>query len=52
VFNVATGRSVTIRELAGKIVEIVGTGASLVHEAKRAGDVRNSRADVGKISGW
>ena len=52
VFNVATGRSVTILELAENIVEIAGTGAGIVHEAERAGDVRDSRADVGKIAEW
>ena len=52
VFNVATGLSVTIRELAENIVEIVGTGAGIVHEDERAGDVRDSRADVSKIAGW
>jgi UDP-glucose 4-epimerase len=52
VFNVATGRSVTIRELAEAIVGSVGTGAGIVHEAERAGDVRDSRADVGKIADW
>ncbi len=52
VFNVATGASVTILELAEAIVVSVGTGAGIVHEAERAGDVRDSRADVGKISGW
>ena len=52
VFNVATGASVTIRELAENIVEIAGTGAGIVHEAERAGDVRDSRADVGMIANW
>ena len=52
VFNVATGSSVTIRELAENIVGIVGTGVGIVHEDERVGDVRDSRADVGKISGW
>ncbi|HJH28248.1 MAG TPA: NAD-dependent epimerase/dehydratase family protein [Methanosarcinaceae archaeon] len=52
VFNVATGASVTILELAEAIVESVGTGAGIVHEAERAGDIRDSRADVGKISEW
>ena len=56
VFNVATGSSVTILELAESIIKTVvesaGTGAGIVHEAERVGDVRDSRADVGKISGW
>ena len=52
VFNVATGRSVTIMKLAETIVDITGTGAGIVHEAERAGDIRDSRADVGKIAEW
>ena len=58
VFNVATGSSVTIRELAESIVKTVveggGTGAEvgIVHEDERIGDVRDSRADVGNIAGW
>ena len=51
VFNVATGASVTIREPAEAIVESVGTGASIVHEAERAEYVRDSRAYVGKDCG-
>lgn len=52
VFNVATGASVTIRELAETIVDITKTGAGIVHEDERVGDVRDSRANVGKIAGW
>jgi len=52
VFNVATGASVTIRELAEMIVDITGTGVGIVHEDERVGDVRDSRADVEKIAGW
>ena len=52
VFNVATGMSVTIKELADIIVEGVGSDVSIVYEDDRAGDVRHSRADVKKIAGW
>ncbi len=52
VFNVATGASVTIRELAEMIVNTTGTGVGIVNEDKRVGDVRDSRADVEKIAGW
>jgi UDP-glucose 4-epimerase len=52
VFNVATGASVTIRELAEMIVDITGTGVGIVHEDERVGDVRDLRADVEKIAGW
>lgn len=52
VFNVATGMSMTIRELAEIIVEGIGSDVDIVYEDDRAGDVRHSRADVGKIAGW
>ena len=52
VFNVATGMSVTIKELADIIVEGVGSDVDIVYEDDRAGDVRHSRADVKKIAGW
>jgi UDP-glucose 4-epimerase len=52
VYNVAMGKSVTIRELAEKIVNLTGSSSRIVHAASRAGDVRDSRADVSKISGW
>jgi UDP-glucose 4-epimerase len=41
---------VTLRELAEIIMEFVGW--VFVYEDKRAGDVRDSRAEVGKIAGW
>ncbi|MCK5699285.1 MAG: GDP-mannose 4,6-dehydratase, partial [Candidatus Aenigmarchaeota archaeon] len=52
VFNVATGSSVTVLELAENIVESVGNKVEILYEDERVGDVRDSRADVGKISGW
>ncbi|AKB60106.1 MULTISPECIES: SDR family NAD(P)-dependent oxidoreductase [Methanosarcina] len=52
VFNVAMGKSVTVLELAEKIVELTGSSSRIVHVGSRAGDVRDSRADVSKISGW
>ena len=50
--NVAMGKSVTIRELAEKIVNLTDSSSRIVHAASRAGDVRDSRADVSEISGW
>jgi len=42
--NVCTGRSVTIRELAETIGQIVG-GVEIRHESGRAGDIRHSQGD-------
>lgn len=51
VFNVGTGRSITVNELAEKIVEITGSKSKIVYGEERAGDVRYSEADVGAIEG-
>src|SRR5690606_18169162 len=52
VFNVAMGKSVTILELAENIIKLTGSSSNIVHAASRAGDVKDSRADVSKISDW
>ena len=52
VYNVAMGKSVTILELAEKIIDLTGSSSKIVYAASRAGDIRDSRADVSKISGW
>lgn len=52
VFNVAMGKSVTVLELAENIIKLTGSPSRIVHAESRAGDVRDSRADVSKISGW
>ncbi|MDF1531897.1 MAG: NAD-dependent epimerase/dehydratase family protein [ANME-2 cluster archaeon] len=52
VFNVATGRSVSINELARTVLEITGSRAGIVYQPERAGDIRHSSADVSRISEW
>ena len=47
-FNVGTGDSVTIRELAELIAGVGGLTAGIVHTDPRLGDVERSRADVSK----
>jgi UDP-glucose 4-epimerase len=49
VFNVAGGRSVTINELAATILRLTGSRSEVQHVAERPGDVKHSRADVGKL---
>lgn len=51
VFNVGTGKSITVNELAERIVEITGSESRIVYGEGRAGDVRFSEADVGAIEG-
>ena len=52
VFNVAMGKSVTVVELAENILKLTGSSNRIVYAASRAGDVRDSKADVSKISSW
>lgn len=52
VFNVAMGKSVTVRQLAENIIELTDSSSKIVHAEPRAGDVKDSKADVSKISGW
>ncbi|MDD2438668.1 MAG: SDR family NAD(P)-dependent oxidoreductase [Methanosarcinaceae archaeon] len=51
-FNVAMGKSVTIQKLAELIIEATDSASKIVHAKPRAGDVRDSKADVSKISSW
>jgi UDP-glucose 4-epimerase len=45
-FNVGTGESVSIRELADIVREAVGSDAGVRYEEPRTGDVRHSRAAI------
>lgn len=45
-FNVGTGESVTVRELAERVREAVGSDSEVVHVDPRPGDVHRSCADV------
>lgn len=47
-YNVATGRQITILELAEKIISIQESKSKIVHESARQGDPRESLADVSK----
>jgi nucleoside-diphosphate-sugar epimerase len=46
VFNVASGRPVSINEVLGKLAALLGAEARAVYEPARAGDIRHSAADV------
>jgi UDP-glucose 4-epimerase len=48
VINVATGRQISILELAQTLGEIIGVNAPPVHIDARPGDVRHSLADISK----
>lgn len=46
VYNVGTGRSVSILDLVNCLNKLLGTNLTPEHGAPRAGDVRHSRADI------
>jgi UDP-glucose 4-epimerase len=51
VYNVANGKSVSINELARMIVTLTGTRVPVRFAPVRAGDVKHSLADTGRIRG-
>jgi UDP-glucose 4-epimerase len=48
-FNVGTGSSVTVNELAETVLEVTDSDAEITHVDPRPGDIRHSEADVSKI---
>ena len=48
VFNVATGTRISINDLAGMVMEIIGNRVDCVYEEPRAGDVRDSLGDISR----
>jgi UDP-glucose 4-epimerase len=48
VYNVGTGRSVTVLELVAALNRLLGVHLAPRHGPPRAGDVRHSRADIGQ----
>ena len=47
-YNVGTGRSVSILELAELVRDLSGSRSEIVHVDERPGDIRASRADISK----
>lgn len=50
VYNIGSGRRVSIMELALKVAEAAGVEPKVVHLPPRAGDVRDSLADITRAS--
>ncbi|ELY61127.1 NAD-dependent epimerase/dehydratase family protein [Natronolimnohabitans innermongolicus] len=48
-FNVGTGETVTIRELAETIRSVVGSDSEIVHRDPRPGDIEQSQAELSAI---
>ncbi len=53
-YHVATGRSITIRELAEAVAAMAPGGLEIEHHPPRAGDVRHSRGNADRLraTGW
>ena len=51
VYNAAYGGSITINDLAKKIIEMTGSDSKIIYEDQRPGDVKHSQADNSKIIG-
>lgn len=47
-FNIATGRSITINDLARAMIDIFGLDVEPVYEDERKGDVRLAQVDISK----
>ena len=52
VFNIGRGERITVRELAGLTVSIMGRDMKPVHHEPRPGDVRHSLADITRAMGF
>jgi UDP-glucose 4-epimerase len=54
VFNAGYGGQITINDLADGLIKAAGSDSRIIHAAKRAGDVRHSRASADKLraAGW
>ncbi|MFA5688831.1 MAG: NAD-dependent epimerase/dehydratase family protein [Kiritimatiellales bacterium] len=50
VYNVAYGGSLTINELAKRIIQLTGSSSEIIYAPERAGDVKHSKASPEKIS--
>lgn len=49
-YNIGYGRSLSIGDLARKIVAMTGSSSPIIHAAERPGDVRHSMASADKIA--
>jgi nucleoside-diphosphate-sugar epimerase len=49
VYNVGSGKTITINELADLIIKLTKSKSNIIHEEPRPGEVRRLCADMGKI---
>ncbi|UZP67393.1 NAD-dependent epimerase/dehydratase family protein [Desulfovibrio mangrovi] len=50
IFNVGTGNSISIKQLADKVVANTGKGSSILFGPCRAGDIYHSQADISRFT--
>lgn len=50
VYNVACGKSLSIRELAEQIIKTTGSTSKMIFQPERLGDIRHSIADVTRLT--
>ncbi len=48
IYNIACGERISLNELAGILMEIIGTHAEPIYEPLREGDIRDSLADISR----
>jgi UDP-glucose 4-epimerase len=48
-YNVATGTTITIRQLAEKIIGVSDSSSKIIFKEERAGDIKKSQADITKL---
>jgi UDP-glucose 4-epimerase len=49
-YNIGTGRSISVRELAEIVTELTDSDSEIVHQDARGGDIAHSRADIQKAT--
>ncbi len=52
VFNIGSGASITIAELAGMVIDLLGKNLKPLHEKPREGDIKNSFSDTTKAQAF
>lgn len=50
VYNIACGKMITLNQLVAHIRELTGSKSEVIHRDNRAGDIRQSLADISKAS--
>ena len=48
IYNIGTGKRITIKEVAQLISDVDGKKLELIHQELRSGDIMHSRADIAK----